>query len=591
MPLNIHRRILPDQYSLPADIHPVLRRIYAARNIKADDLDYTLKNLLPYADLAGIQPAVSLLAQAIKAQRRILILADFDTDGATSCVLAIRGLKSMGAKDVVYLAPNRFDYGYGLSPEIVTAAAQMHPDIILTVDNGIASITGVQCARAQGIDVLITDHHLPGKHLPNANAIVNPNQPGDQFPSKNLAGVGVMFYLLIALRAHLRQQHWFAKPFTKRAEDKNVITVPNLAELLDLVALGTVVDLVPLDRNNRILVHHGLTRIRRGKTRPGIKALLQVAGVALENLSTRDLSFAIGPRLNAAGRLRDMSLGIECLLSDDLRQAEGMARKLDELNRQRREIQQEMHEQALLELKDLSTGDAWIKNNRADTAADKITFSLCLFNETWHQGVVGILAAKIKDRFHCPVVAFARDKNGLLKGSARSIPGLHIRDVLAMVVGQYPGLIDKFGGHAMAAGLSLAEACLPQFKQAFDQAVRRFISAENLSGDILSDGDLTADEISLELARTISQAGPWGQGFPEPQFDGEFKLISSKVVADKHLKLKLDVDCRHFDAIAFNFTPKWQEQPERIRVVYGLEINEYRGSRQLQLVIKNVEPA
>ncbi len=577
MPPEIKRRTLTEAIDLPNDIHPVLKRVYAARDIKtADDLDYSLQKLLPFEDLSNIQEAVALLADAIKNDKRILIVADFDADGATSCTVGLQGLRQMGATDVVYVVPNRFEFGYGLSPEIVEVAAKMSPDLLVTVDNGISSVEGVQLARDKGIDVLITDHHLPGEQLPNANAIVNPNQVGDKFQSKMLAGVGVMFYILVALRAHLRDQNWF---------QEQKLTEPNLAELLDLVALGTVADVVPMDRNNRLLVSQGLARIRSGNCRPGIKALLLAANRTLERVTAQDMGFAVGPRLNAAGRLSDMALGIECLMSDDEMQARNMAVRLDELNKERREIQSDMQEQALIDITELDLDDT------------EMPFGVCLFNEDWHQGVVGILASKIKDKLHRPVIAFARDKDGLIKGSARSISCVQIRDVLDTIAGQNPGLIDKFGGHAMAAGLTLKEIDFDAFKKAFDQELRRFLAEEDLNGSLLSDGELTATEITIGLANDIQKAGPWGQGFPEPQFDGEFELIESRIVGEKHLKLQLRAQVngkgqgKIIDAIAFNFTDEaWSEKPERVHTVYRLDINEFRGRRQLQLMIENIEP-
>ena len=577
MPPEIKRRTLTEAIDLPNDIHPVLKRVYGARDIKtADDLDYSLQKLLPFEDLSNIQEAVALLADAIKNDKRILIVADFDADGATSCTVGLQGLRQMGATDVVYVVPNRFEFGYGLSPEIVEVAAKMSPDLLVTVDNGISSVEGVQRARDKGIDVLITDHHLPGEQLPNANAIVNPNQVGDKFQSKMLAGVGVMFYILVALRAHLRDQNWF---------QEQKLTEPNLAELLDLVALGTVADVVPMDRNNRLLVSQGLARIRSGNCRPGIKALLLAANRTLERVTAQDMGFAVGPRLNAAGRLSDMSLGIECLMSDDEMQARNMAVRLDELNKERREIQNDMQEQALIDITELDLGDT------------EMPFGVCLFNEDWHQGVVGILASKIKDKLHRPVIAFAKDEDGFIKGSARSISCVHIRDVLDTIAGQNPGLIDKFGGHAMAAGLTLKEIDFEAFKKAFDQELRRFIAEEDLNGSLLSDGELTATEITIGLANEIQKAGPWGQGFPEPQFDGEFELIESRIVGEKHLKLQLRAQVngkgqgKIIDAIAFNFTDEaWSEKPERVHTVYRLDINEFRGRRQLQLMIENIEP-
>ena len=577
MPLLIKRRLPSGELDLPDDIHPVLKRIYAARDIKtADDLNYSLQMLLPFEDLSNIQEAVALLADAIKNNKRILIVADFDADGATSCVVGLQGLRQMGATDVVYVVPNRFQFGYGLSPEIVEVAAKMQPDLLVTVDNGISSVEGVQLARDKGIDVLITDHHLPGEQLPNANAIVNPNQAGDKFPSKMLAGVGVMFYILVALRAHFRDQNWF---------HEQKLTEPNLAELLDLVALGTIADVVPLDRNNRLLVSQGLARIRSGNCRPGIKALLLAANRTVEKVTAQDMGFAVGPRLNAAGRLSDMSLGIECLLSDDEMQARNMAVRLDELNKERREIQDEMQEQALIDITELDLDEA------------EMPLGVCLFNQDWHQGVVGILASKIKDKLHRPVIAFAKDKDGFIKGSARSISCVHIRDVLDTIARQHPGLIDKFGGHAMAAGMTIKELDFEAFKQAFDQELRRFVNAEDLNGSLYSDGELTPDEITFGLANVIQEAGPWGQGFPEPQFDGEFELVESRIVGEKHLKLQLRAQSQSggqgkiIDAIAFNFTGKaWSIKPERVYTVYRLGINEFRGRRQLQLTIENIEP-
>jgi single-stranded-DNA-specific exonuclease len=578
MPPEIKRRASSEEIDLPNDIHPVLRRIYAARDIKtADDLDYSLQKLLPYEYLSNIQEAVELLADAISNNKRILIVADFDADGATSCAVGMQGLRQMGATDVVYVVPNRFEFGYGLSPEIVEVAAEMKPDLLVTVDNGISSVEGVQRARDKGFDVLITDHHLPGEQLPNANAIVNPNQPGDKFPSKMLAGVGVMFYILVALRAYLREQNWF--------QEQN-LAEPNLADLLDLVALGTVADVVPMDRNNRLLVSQGLARIRSGKCRPGIKALLLAANRTLERVTAQDMGFAVGPRLNAAGRLSDMSLGIECLMSDDEMQARNMAVRLDELNKERREIQNDMQEQALIDIAELDLDDA------------EMPFGVCLFNEDWHQGVIGILASKIKDKLHRPVIAFAKDKDGLIKGSARSISCVHIRDVLDTIAGQNPGLIDKFGGHAMAAGMTIKELDFDRFKQAFDMELKRFMTVEDLNGSLLSDGELSATEITFGLANDIQNAGPWGQGFPEPQFDGEFELIESRIVGEKHLKLQLRAQVngkgqgKVIDAIAFNFTDEgWSEKPERVHTVYRLDINEFRGRRQLQLMIENIEPS
>ncbi len=574
MPVNITRRVSLNDVSFPEGIHPVLQRIYAARNIKSEsELDYSLQGLLPFDSLLGIEQAVNLLVNALQQNKKLLIVADFDADGATSCVVAMRGLKQMGFHNIQYLVPNRFEFGYGLSPEIVEVATDMKPDVIITVDNGISSMEGVALARSRNIEVLITDHHLAGSTLPAANAIVNPNQPGDSFASKNLAGVGVMFYILIALRSTLREQNWFAQ---------NNIAEPNLAELLDLVALGTVADVVPLDHNNRILVAQGLARIRSGKCCPGIRELLQTANRNLRNTTAQDLSFVVAPRLNAAGRLTDMSLGIECLLSDDQLSAKEMALRLDQLNKERREIQAEMQSQAMLDIADLDL-------NKQDTLPN----GLCLFNKNWHQGVVGILAGKIKEKINRPVIVFARDKDGYIKGSARSISGVHIRDVLDTVASHHPGIISKFGGHAMAAGLTILESDLEQFKKVFDEITGMFLSGNELDGALISDGELSVNELSFDLAEKIISSGPWGQGFPEPLFDGEFEVITTRIVGERHLKLQL----RHpgnnkaIDAIAFNITDEdWPESTGRVQTIYKLDINEFAGRRQLQLVVDYISP-
>lgn len=574
MPVKRLVRTVSDAVEFPRDMHPVLQRIYAARNIRSmDELDYSLTGLHPFQHLTGISRAASLLADVLAAGKRLLIVADFDADGATGCALALRGLRAMGAEDVHFVVPNRFEFGYGLSPEIVRVAGDMDPDIIITVDNGIASIDGVALARSMNIDVIITDHHLPGERLPEANAIVNPNLPDDDFPSKHLAGVGVMFYILIALRSELRDRGWF---------DRNGIADPNLASLLDLVALGTVADVVPLDHNNRILVAQGLARIRSGHCCPGIRELLKAANRNPQHITAQDLSFAVAPRLNAAGRLTDMSLGIECLLTDDSLQAADMAAQLDRLNRERREIQAEMQEQALAELDQVEL----------DTE-QSIPEGVCLFNENWHQGVVGILASRIKDRFNRPVVAFAPDRDGLIKGSARSIQGVHIRDVLDTIANLHPGVIDKFGGHAMAAGLTLEEKQLERFRELFSATVKQFAQANELNDCSFSDGELEGRDISFELARCIRSSGPWGQGFPEPQFEGKFEIVSSRIVADKHLKLQLRTTDRTktVEAIAFNQNDEhWPDSVRHIKAVYRLDINEFAGKRRLQLIVENINP-
>jgi len=552
-----------------ADVHPLLRTIYAARGVESTrELSKSLQDLLPLTDLKGVQQAAAILANAITAGKHILIVADFDADGATSCALAIRALRLMGASQVSYVVPNRFEYGYGLTPEIVAVAAQQSPDVLVTVDNGISSLEGVAAARAAGMQVVVTDHHLPGRELPTADAIVNPNQPDDVFASKNLAGVGVIFYTLLALRGLLREQGWF---------DQQTRKPPNLADLLDLVALGTVADVVPLDSNNRILVEQGIRRIRAGKASPGIIALLEVAKRVPAQVVAADLGFAIGPRINAAGRLEDMSLGIECLLCDDPQQARVLARQLDQLNHARREIEDEMREQAMASL------DALQLDDNASLA-----LGLCIYDPHWHQGVIGILAARIREQFHRPVIAFARCGDDEIKGSARSIPGFHIRDALDAVASQQPQLLSKFGGHAMAAGLSLREQDLPAFRQAFDEEVRRHLGDDDLHQKIQSDGSLDAQDLSMQTARLLRDGGPWGQGFPEPGFDGVFEVVQCRLLAEKHLKMVLRPEHSDIcvDAIAFNASQKgWPLQPENVHLVYRLDINHYRGNSSLQLMV------
>ena len=555
-------------------LHPVLQRIYLARQVtSARELEQSLDRLIPPTRLGGIDQAVVLLADALARQRHILIVADFDADGATSCALAVRALRAMGARNVSYIVPNRFEYGYGLTPEIVLLAAQKNPDLIITVDNGISSVDGVMEARCRGIDVLVTDHHLPGEVLPGANVIVNPNQPGDAFPSKHLAGVGVIFYVMLALRAHLRQSEWFIQ---------HGIAEPNLAQLLDLVALGTVADVVQLDYNNRILVSQGLRRINLGSACPGIESLLRVAGRTPQRVTAMDLGFIVGPRLNAAGRLTDMSLGIECLLTDTADDAQSMAQKLDTLNHERRAIEAKMQQQAF----------AAVESLRLDFTA--LPRGICLFNESWHQGVIGLVAARIKEHTHRPVIAFAPVSESEVKGSARSVSGLHIRDALGAIAARHPGLLSRFGGHAMAAGLTLQRAQLEDFGRAFDEEVSRHLSDGDLQGKIISDGELATEDMSLPLAEVLRTAGPWGQGFPEPVFDGCFEVLSQRVVGEKHLKLSLRC-ARHaktVDAIAFNSVRNGEAAVySRIRAAYRLGVNEYQGNRSLQLIIEHLENA
>jgi single-stranded-DNA-specific exonuclease len=548
----------------------LLRRVYAARAVESvDELDYALGRLLPLERLSGLDAAVDLLQEVLQDKQRLVVIGDFDADGATSTALCIRALRRMGARDVHYLVPNRFEFGYGLTPEIVAVAAGLQPDLIMTVDNGISSVAGVEAAGQLGIRVLITDHHLPGAVLPAAAAIVNPNSPGDEFPSKNLAGVGVAFYVMLALRARLRTHGWF---------EQQGIPEPNLGQLLDLVALGTVADVVPLDRNNRILVQHGLQRIRAGQCAPGIRALLEVGRRNAARCVATDLAFAVGPRLNAAGRLEDMSLGIECLLTDSEEGAREMAARLDALNRERKGIESGMQTRALQAIQELHL------------EAQGLPTGLCLYDPDWHQGVVGILAARIKEQFHRPVIAFARVGDAELKGSARSIPGFHIRDALDAVAAHHPQLITRFGGHAMAAGLTLDEEHYPAFAEAFDVEASRLLSEDDLYHTLFSDGELLADEFSLETAQTLREAGPWGQGFPAPLFDGQFRLISQRVVGACHLKLVLQPleGEMPIDAIAFN-TAELPGSCREVRAVYHLDVNEYRGLLSAQLVVEYIE--
>ena len=541
-------------------LHPLLARIYAARGIQTrGELDYELKSLLPPAQLTNAQEAAVLLADALEAEAKILIVADYDCDGATACAVGVRALRSFGAT-VEYLVPNRFTYGYGLSPEIVDLAAQQGPDLIVTVDNGIASLEGVARAQQLGIATLITDHHLPGDALPEADCIVNPNQPGCDFPSKCIAGVGVMFYVMLALRAGLRARGWFADG--ARPE-------PNLGALLDLVALGTVADVVKLDRNNRILVSQGLKRMRDGKLTPGIAALFRAAGRSPAQASAFDMGFMLGPRLNAAGRLSDMSLGIECLITDDAGRAMNIAQELDALNRERREIEAGMQEQALVHLETLDVAEG---------------AGVALFDADWHQGVVGILASRIKEKLHRPVFAFARGENGEIKGSGRSIPGLHLRDALDLVSKRAPGILKKFGGHAMAAGATLMEEDFARFRELFAQVADELLAPADLTRTLETDGGLESAYFSLDTARLL-EAEVWGQGFPPPLFEDEFVVESQRILKEKHLKLRLRKGEQRLDAIQFNFS---QPPGDRIRAAYRLAINDYNGVQTTQLMIEHI---
>lgn len=572
---RVLQRPLPENWAaLFPHLDPVLARLYASRQVvSADELERGLDRLPPFDSMKGIVAAAEILANAVEAGQRILIVGDFDCDGATSTTVAVRALKLMGARDVRFLVPNRFEYGYGLTPEIVAVAARMQPDLIVTVDNGIASIDGVNAAKKLGIQVVVTDHHLPGSELPPADAIVNPNQPGCDFPSKALAGVGVIFYVMMALRGVLRGRGWFERSGTAQ---------PNLAQLLDLVALGTVADVVPLDRVNRILVAQGLARIRAGQCCAGIAALFEVAGRPRERVVASDLGFVAGPRLNAAGRLEDMTIGIHCLLTDDAQQARELAQTLDQLNRERRLIEGEMQDQALAHLESLALGDD-----------DGLPTGLCIFQPDWHQGVIGILASRIKDRYHRPVIAFAAADETTVKGSARSIPGFHIRDALDAVATRNPGLIQKFGGHAMAAGLSLDKSRFEEFVTAFDEEARRHLNNDDLLGTFWSDGELSPADFNLELAEQLRNGGPWGQGFPEPLFDGLFDLVSRRIVGERHLKLVLRPQGggTNISAIAFNYDDSgWPHGVNRVRAVYKLDVNEFRGNREIQLLADYIEP-
>ncbi|MGS2718759.1 single-stranded-DNA-specific exonuclease RecJ [Eionea flava] len=566
----------PVSHQLTSAIHPLLQRVLSARGVtQDDDVNYQLKHLHPPTLLKGLPEAVVLLSNAVREQKNIVIVGDFDADGATSCALSILALRAMGARQVDFLVPNRFEYGYGLTPEIVEVANSYAPDLIVTVDNGIASVDGVAKAKAMGIDVLVTDHHLPPDVLPQADAIVNPNQQGCEFPSKNLAGVGVIFYVLTALRTALREQRWF--------EQQN-IAEPNMANYIDLVALGTVADVVPLDRNNRLLVHQGLQRIRAGYTRPGILALLHVAGKDYQRITSSDFGFIVGPRLNAAGRLDDMSVGIRCLLTEDPNVAQELASELDGLNRDRRAIEASMQQEAIAHLDEMTINDS------------AVPAGICLYHASWHQGVVGIVASRIKEKYYRPVIAFAPSdtESDYLKGSARSIPPLHIRDTLDVIATRHPEVLQKFGGHAMAAGLTLHKKDYDAFTALFDQTVQEQLSAQDFEETLLSDGILSAQEIALSVAQSIEQAGPWGQGFPEPLFDGEFFIIQQRIVGEKHLKLVVSPDAsgQHtVDAIAFNIdTQQWPNtQATRVHLAYQLAVNRFRGQESVQFMVKHIE--
>ena len=574
MKLRIVRRAFSTQdcAALSGDLHPVLRRIYVTRGVRtAADLDISLERLLPVGTLEGVTAAVDLLLQ--HRTGRVLIVGDFDADGATSTALMVRALTAWGFASVDFLVPNRFEFGYGLTPEIVSLAATRSPTLIVTVDNGISSIAGVAHARAQGIDVLITDHHLAGADLPKANVIVNPNLAGSAFGSRSLAGVGVAFYVMAAVRRRLD------------AEGLTPSGAPSVAEFLDLVALGTVADVVPLDSNNRVLVSQGLKRIRAGRCVAGITALLTLAGRRVNDLTATDVAFAVAPRLNAAGRMDDMTIGIQCLLCDDPTSAQMLAARLDQLNQERRATESRMQVDALAAVSRLrDTGPRAVHRN-----------GVCLYDESWHQGVVGLVASRVKDRVRRPVIAFALASDETLRGSARSVSGIHIRDVLDAVAARDPDLISKFGGHAMAAGLTLERSKLDRFALAFDQEVARWAERGAAADAVETDGELAVQEIALETAHALRAGGPWGQAFPEPCFDGVFSIRNTRVVGERHLKMWVEVPRtgRSFDAIAFNHI----EEPEKfvppegaVQLVYRLDVNEYQGERRLQLLVDHVLP-
>ena len=566
-------RPVKKKHALQGNLHPLLERIFLARGITSElELDRTLAKLPSPWLLSGMEEMVEHLIVAINEQQKICIVADFDADGATSCAVAIKGLQLLGAGQVTFVVPNRFEYGYGLTPEIVELVKLQNPDVIITVDNGISSIDGVKAATDSGIKVLVTDHHLPGSNLPAATAIVNPNLLDDKFPNKSLAGVGVIFYVLLALRSRLRDINWF---------ETNQVKEPNLAQLLDYVALGTVADVVALEQSNRILVYQGLLRIRTGRCHPGLTALVEVSGKNPQTITAADLGFSLGPRLNAAGRMDDMSLGIQCLLSEDPALAKDIALQLDELNNDRREVEAVMKHEALTYLSEMKALDEY-----------HLPAGVCLFDANWHQGVIGILASRIKDQVHRPVIAFAPAGKDLIKGSARSIPGVHIRDVLSDIAAAHPNLLSKFGGHAMAAGLSLKMHDYPPFALAFDEMVGKRLASVDLEQKILSDGELTEQEMTLEIADLLQNAATWGQEFPEPLFDGVFDVIQSRIVGQRHLKLVLRKPSGDLviDAIAF-----FVDKPEhwlglrQVKVAYRLDINEFRGNRTVQFIVQYFE--
>jgi single-stranded-DNA-specific exonuclease len=569
MTLRIVRRACERSAPLGGNLHPVLQRIYSARGVRdAMDLDVSLERLLPVGTLEGVMPAVELLLRH-REQGRILVIGDFDADGATSTALVLRALRAWGFASADFLVPNRFEFGYGLTPEIVALAATRAPTLIMTVDNGISSHAGVAAARARGIDVLITDHHLPAAELPAAHVVVNPNLPGSRFGSRALAGVGVAFYVLAALQRSLQNASLLPA------------SAPSIASYLDLVALGTVADVVPLDLNNRVLVAQGLKRIRAGRCVAGIRALLDVANRRTGELAASDLAFSVGPRLNAAGRIDDMSIGIQCLLADDPGSAQSLAAQLEELNQERKSIEARMQADALAALR------------RVTDFGPLQRSGVCLFDSSWHQGVVGLVASRVKDRLRRPVIAFALAAEEVLRGSARSVEGIHIRDVLDSIAARHPELISRFGGHAMAAGLTLERSKLDRFAAAFDEEVARWMSRTPGTDAIETDGELTVQEIGLETARALRAGGPWGQAFPEPSFDGTFLIREARVVGERHLKMWVEVPRtgRSFDAIAFNHVGEqapFVPPAGSVQLVYRLDVNEFQGEHRLQLLVDHL---
>ncbi len=564
--IEVKNRPAVDSSFLNISISPLLKQLYASRGIRNEqELDTSTRNLLPGSQLKGIEQACQLLYEALLSSQKIIVVGDFDADGATSTALTILALRALGFSNVDYLIPNRFDYGYGLSPEIVDLAIDKGAQLLMTVDNGISSIAGVAYAKQQGVKVLVTDHHLPAEQTPVADAIVNPNQSGCRFPSKNLAGVGVAFYVMLALRAFLNEKGYFANA-----------KAPNLATLLDIVALGTVADVVTLDCNNRILVQQGLARIRAGVCRVGISALISVAKRNQAQLVATDLGFSLGPRLNAAGRLDEMSHGVELLLCENVEQANILANELDALNRSRREIEQGMQEEALQALHSLHIDE------------QQIPHGICLFDPDWHQGVIGLVASRIKEAYYRPTFVFAKAGEGEIKASARSIPGVHIRDMLDLVDKKMPNLLIKFGGHAMAAGLSLKESDFKLFAKTLNAVLQEHVDSELLNNVMLSDGQLSAQQFTLQQTQELRDAGPWGQGFPAPLFDGSFKLLQQRLVGEKHLKMVLQIEDKAIDAIAFNVDLKAWPNPsvKSVYCTYRLDINEFRGNRSVQMLVE-----